>query len=69
MKYALRPRVRVRVPPGAPSTFASITPVNVAAWALGGLFMTDPLLPSAAQGFCIAQLELGTLFRRAGLML
>jgi len=32
-----------------------------------GSDQNDPLLPFAAQGFCIAQLDLGTLFRRAGL--
>src|SRR6266852_8549198 len=42
---SLRPRVRV--PPAARSTFASITPVNVAAWALGGFYFS--LMPAVVR--------------------
>jgi hypothetical protein len=42
---SLRPRVRV--PPAARSTFASITPVNIAAWALGGFYFS--LMPAVVR--------------------
>src|SRR5207245_5353922 len=42
---SLRPRVRV--PPAALSTFASITPVNIAAWALGGFYFS--LMPAVVR--------------------
>jgi hypothetical protein len=42
---SLRPRVRV--PPTARSTFASITPVNIAAWALGGFYFS--LMPAVVR--------------------
>jgi MFS family permease len=42
---SLRPRVRV--PPAARSTFAAITPVNVAAWALGGFYFS--LMPAVVR--------------------
>src|SRR5882672_877983 len=50
---ALRPgalaslRPRVRVPPAARSTFAAITPVNIAAWALGGFYFS--LMPAVVR--------------------
>src|SRR6266852_2208408 len=42
---SLRPRIRV--PPAARSTFASITPVNIAAWALGGFYFS--LMPAVVR--------------------
>jgi MFS family permease len=42
---SLRPRVRV--PAAARSTFASITPVNIAAWALGGFYFS--LMPAVVR--------------------
>jgi hypothetical protein len=37
----------LRVPPAARSTFASITPVNIAAWALGGFYFS--LMPAVVR--------------------
>jgi hypothetical protein len=42
---SLRPRIRV--PPATRSTFASITPVNIAAWALGGFYFS--LMPAVVR--------------------
>jgi MFS family permease len=42
---SLRPRVRV--PPAARSTFAFITPVNIASWALGGFYFS--LMPAVVR--------------------
>jgi hypothetical protein len=42
---SLRPRVRV--PAAALGTFASITPVNIAAWALGGFYFS--LMPAVVR--------------------
>ena len=39
--------LRVRVPAAARSTFASITPVNIAAWALGGFYFS--LMPAVVR--------------------
>ena len=39
--------LRVRVPAAARSTFASITPVNIAAWALGGIYFS--LMPAVVR--------------------
>jgi MFS family permease len=42
---SLRPRVRV--PPAARGAFASMTPVNIAAWALGGFYFS--LMPAVVR--------------------
>jgi MFS family permease len=40
-------RPRVRVPPAARTTFAAMTPVNVASWALGGFYFS--LMPAVVR--------------------